>query len=184
MVQRMMLYFEWSYCQTNCQVEDMEAVWSLNHRYINMIIDCKVALEVAALRSWPRFASYEEDTSLRKREKWAKYDGKRPIMWDMTNVSAYTFTDGALQRGCYSEYYGEPCFKGGIFSQLCGWLGNEDLWGGGVTDSQYHSEAGYLEEQQQFQESDLVKGQIIRFLNLLDRGFRGKMASWKSGRQK
>ena len=38
---------------------------------------------------------------------------------------------------------------------------NEDLWGGGVTDSQYHSEAGYLEEQRQFQESDLVKGQII-----------------------
>ena len=52
-----------------------------------------------------------------------------------------------------------------------------------MTDSQYHSEAGYLEEQRQFQESDLVKGQIIRFLNLLDRGFRGKMASWKSGRQ-
>ena len=50
-----------------------------------------------------------------------------------------------------------PALKGGIFSQLCSWLGNEDLWGGGVTDSQYHSEAGYLEEQRQFQESDLVK---------------------------
>ena len=33
------------------------------------------------------------------------------------------------------------------------------------------------------QERDLVDGRVIRFLNLLDRGFRGKMASWKSGRQ-
>ena len=104
-------------------------------------------------------------------------------MWDMTNVSAYTFTDGALQRATYSDYYRENCFKGGDYAQLCGWLGNEDLWGGAVGDSDYHSDAGYLEEQRKFQESDLVDGQVIRFLNLLDRGFKRKMASWKSGRQ-
>ena len=135
------------------------------------------------MRSWPRFASYEEDTLLRKRSKWGKYDGKRPIMWNMTNVSAFAFTDAALQRATYSHYYGENCFKGGIFAQLCGWLGNEDLWGGAVGDSDYHNDAGYLEEQRRFQESDLVDGEVIQFLNLLDRGFRGKMASWKSGRQ-
>ena len=55
-------------------------------------------------------------------------------MWDMTNVLAYKFTDGAIQRGTYSSYYGENCFKGGVFCQLCGWLGNEELWGGGVSD--------------------------------------------------
>ena len=57
------------------------------------------------------------------------------------------------------------------------------MWCGAVGDSVYHSDAGYLEEQRKFQESDLVDGQVIRFVNLLDRGFRGKMASWKSGHQ-
>ena len=115
--------------------------------------------------------------------KWAKYDGKRPIMWDMTNVPAYTFTDGATQRATYSEYYAMNCLKAGIFIMLCGWLGNEDLWGGAVTDSDYHNQAGYLKEQQRHQESDLIMGAVIEFLNLLDRGFRGKMASWKCGHQ-
>ena len=97
----------------------------------------------------------------------------------MTNVSAYAFTDASLQRATYSDYYGENCFKGGIFAQLCGWLGNEDLWSGAVGDSVYHSDAGYLEEQRKFQESDLVDCQVIRYVNLLDRGFREK---WHLGK--
>ena len=54
---------------------------------------------------------------------------------------------------------------------LCGWLGNKDLWGGAVSDSDYHNKAGYLEEQRVHQESDLVMGEVIEFLNLLDREF-------------
>ncbi len=42
----------------------------------------------------------------------------RPVMWDMTNIYAYTFTDADLQRITYSEYYKENCFKDGVFTQL------------------------------------------------------------------
>ena len=64
--------------------------------------------------------------------------------------------------------YGENYFKGGVYTQLCGWLGNEDLCGSAVGDSDYHADSGYLEEQRKFQESDLVGFRVIRFLNILD----------------
>ena len=66
---------------------------------------------------------------------------------------------------------------------VCGWLGNEDLWGGGVTDTDYNEQSGYLQEQDEFQKADLVRGEIIEFLNMLDRGYRGKMAAWQNGGQ-
>jgi len=55
-----------------------------------------------------------------------------------------------LQRGTYSKYYAGNCFKGGIFIQLCGWLGVHDLWGGNVSDTNYNKKAGYLEEQESY----------------------------------
>ncbi len=177
------LYFEWSYHQTCRRTVDLEAEWGINRRFLINVKDCKAALEMAALHSWPRFASYAEDMDLRKQSKWGRYDGYRPVMWDMTNISAQAFSDASLQRTTYSEYYSENCFKGGIFCQLCGWLGNEELWGGGGSDSDYNRKAGYLEAQEEFQKDDLVCGKIIPFLNLLDRGYRGKMAAWQTGRQ-
>lgn len=177
------LYFEWKWHQTCRRQEDLEAEWDIAHQYINDVKDCKAAQEMAALLSWPRFASFHEDLALRDKVKWSKYEKHRPIFWDMTNISAYTFSDASLQRSTYSEYYGENCFKGGVSVQLCGWIGNEDLWGGGVSDSNYNNESGYLEAQRQFQETDLVDGKIVKFLNALDRGYRPKMAAFKHGRQ-
>ena len=82
-----------------------------------------------------------------------------------------------------------PHCKEGVGMQLCGFLIAEDLWGGGASDSLYHAVAGYLEEQQKFQEMDRVFDavknmyKVVAFLNLLDRGFRAKMAAWKRGKQ-
>ena len=92
-------------------------------------------------------------------------------MWDMTNVPSYTFTSGTTQRATYSEYYAMNCLKAGICIMVCGWLGNENLWGRTVTDSDYHNKAGYLEEQKRHQESNLAMGAVIELLNLLGRGF-------------
>ena len=83
------------------------------------------ASSMAALRSWTHFASYNEDLKLHDESKWGRYNGYRPIIWDMTNVSAFAFSDASLQRATYSDYYGENCFKGGVFCQLCGWLVGE-----------------------------------------------------------
>ena len=93
--------------------------------------------------------------------------------------------DAGLQQTTYIEYYADNCFKGGVFVQLCGWLGNEYFWGGGVSDSDYNNRSGYLQEQQQFQEADLVfdadngVSKIIPFLVVSDQGYRAKMSPWK-----
>ena len=70
----------------NLRTDNVEQAWGIDHRYINMVKDSKGALEVAALKSWSQFPRYEEDLLLRDRTKWAKYDGKLPIMRIMTNV--------------------------------------------------------------------------------------------------
>ena len=42
-------------------------------------------------------------------------DPARVVMWDMTNIPAYAFSDADLNRFTYSIYYDMNCFKGGIF---------------------------------------------------------------------
>ena len=71
-------------------------------------------------------------------------------MWDMTNIHAYAFSDADFNRMTYSKFYAENCFKGGVFIQLCGWLGTANLWTGAVSDTDYNKRAGYLQEQEQF----------------------------------
>ena len=71
---------------------------------------------------WPVYAYFEEDKLLRK-DKWhVKYAKQRIVMLDMTNIDAYGFLDADLQRLTYSKYYNRNVFKGGVFTQLCGWI--------------------------------------------------------------
>ena len=45
-------------------------------------------------------------------------------MWDDTNVNLqFKPSSVEAQRITYSVYYGGNVCKGGIFLQLCGWLG-------------------------------------------------------------
>ena len=64
-------------------------------------------------------------------------------MWDMTNIDAYGFSDADLQQLTYSKYYNGNVFIGGLFTQLCGWIGAADLWPGGVSDTDYNRREGY-----------------------------------------
>jgi hypothetical protein len=173
------LYFEWKYHTTNIRQQDMEVVWGINHRCIIKVKDYKAALDMAAFRSWPRFASFEEDKQLRDPEKWARYDKYRVIQWDMTNVPAPKFSNASLHRATYSQYYGMNCAKGGVGVQLCGWVTAERAWTGAVEDGTYHSKAGYAEAQKEFQEADLVDGKVIKFHNILDRGYRGNATAFR-----
>ena len=65
------------------------------------------------------YALYKEDVKTRSgNDTWKnKYMGMRPVMWDMTNIHAYAFTDADLQRFTFNQYYAENCLKGGIFTQ-------------------------------------------------------------------
>ena len=177
------IFLEWIYHQSLRRQWDFESTWGLDHHYLNDVKDCKAALTKAALLSWPRFPKYEEDVALRDPVKWVNYKGCRVIMHDTSDIKTPQYTDPSSQRATWSEYYGQNCAKGGIFLFPCGWGGTWDLWGGHISDSDYHRYSLYLNFQKKFQETDLVDGSEIQFTNVLDRGYRGKMAAWKAGRQ-
>lgn len=188
------MHFEYIWGKSLTRIVDVEEEYGIRHYVVESILSTKFDIEYRALNGWPTYASYKEDVSLRERkEKWRiKWSNLRPVCWDMTDVFAYEFTDANMQRITYSQYYGHNCFKGGIFTQFCGWQGNADLWTGGVSDSDYNRRAGYLQTQQQFQSEDLVETKnddgeinlgVLPFLNIYDKGYRAKMAAFKNGKQ-
>ena len=113
-------------------------------------------------------------------------------MWDMTNIPAYGFSDADFNRITYSKYYAENCFKGGVFTQLCGWIGTAYLWTGAVSDTDYNKRAGYMQEQEEFQKADKVefvhengiKYEVVPFTNIYDKGYQAKMVAWRAGEQR
>ena len=104
------LHFEYKWGRTLPRLRDLRKV-----------IAAKYNIERRARNSWPVYASYEEDRKLRNSSKWDhKYPDERVVMWDMTNIEAYAFSDADLQRLTYSRYYAMNCFKGGVFTQVGG----------------------------------------------------------------
>lgn len=177
------LHFEFIWGRSLTRFIDLHATYGIYDVEIRKVISAKYKIESQALASWPKYATFAEDEKLRKPRWNRKYKGLRAVMHDMTNISAYEFTDADLQRLTYNQYYGENCFKGGIHTQLCGWHGVEDLWLGAVSDSDYNRRAGYLDKQTEFQSVDLVEGEIVPFLNIYDKGYRAKMAALRNGKQ-
>ena len=115
----------------------------MNRSSCTDIFDSKLSIVMNCRASWPQFASSVEDSCLRK-SKWnAKYEGKIVVMWDDTNID-FQFKPGGAdeQRMTYSSYYGGNVGKGGVFLQLCGWLGVEHLWVGATSDTYYQERSG------------------------------------------
>jgi hypothetical protein len=105
-------------------------------------------------------------------------------MWDDTNIPfCYKPSTALNQRITYSAYYGMNCAKGGVFIQLCGWLGVEELWVGNVSDTHYMEKTPILKQQHEFAKIDLVNGCYIPFTNILDKGYRIIRICWREGRQ-
>ena len=182
------LHFEYKWGRTLTRLWDIEKAYGPNRRFVRRLIAQKYKVERRARDRWPVYASHEEDIAIRK-PKWSdKYPrSQRIVMWDMTNIEAYGFTDTDLNRLTYSKYYNQNCFKGGVFIQLCGWLGTAELWPGAVSDSDYNKREGYLQRQEAFANNDLVEmdgeHKILPFTNVYDKGYRAKAVAWKTGRQ-
>jgi hypothetical protein len=87
--------------------------------------------------------------------------------------------DALTNRLTHSLYYGGNVGKGGVFIQLCGWLGTHELWCGAVSDTFYLSNSGILEEQERFVKQDATSQ--IPFTNVTDKGYRCTMAAWRRG---
>ena len=178
------VHFEHKWGKTLPRLWDIDKTFGPNRRYVVDIIDSKYAIERRGREIWPAYLSHEEDKALRK-DKWdLKYPSERIIMWDMTNIDAYGFTDADLQRLTFSKYYNGNVLKGGVFTQLSGWIGTADLWPGAVSDSVYNAQEGYLKRQEEFANNDLVNGDVLPFTNIYDKGYRAKMVAWKTGKQR
>ena len=177
------MHFEYKWGRTTARIWDVSKEYGPNSRDVEMIISSKYSIELKARQRWPMYASYEEDKQLRKGKWNVKYANQRIVMWDMTNIDAYGFSDADLQRLTYSKYYNGNVFKGGVFTQLCGWIGTADLWPGGVSDTDYNRKEGYLKRQEHFANNDEVNGAVLPFTNVYDKGYRAKMVAWKTGKQ-
>ena len=71
--------------------------------------------------------------------------------------------------------------KGGVGIHPCGWLVAWLLFVGRISDTEYHRIAGYLQEQKEHQNQDLVQNdldpdllEIICTINLLNKGYRSR----------
>ena len=181
-----MIFFEYLWGRTHSRFEDLSALYKVPKKeVVYRIFDQKLYLALVCRASWPTYVRFKEDEVLRD-SKWnSKYEHQRIIMWDDTNVPLYFKPSGAVnQRITYSAYYSQNCAKGGIFLQLCGWMGVAELWVGGTSDSYYMQHADeILKRQEEFARNDLVNGKYIPFHLLLDKGYRIVRDAFRFGGQ-
>ena len=179
------LLFEMLWGKTHTRVEDLVGIYQIaNCSTFYSIIDQKLDLLLACRMSWPTYASHEEDSLLRKKKWNEKYKDARIVMWDDTNIPFTYQPSGAQnQKITYSSYYAMNCAKGGVFLQLCGWMGVEELWVGATSDSFYIEKSGILRRQREFAEKDKVGDKYVPFIIILDKGYRIIRIAWREGKQ-
>ena len=176
--------FEYLWGRTCIRWWDSEKIYKINRSTTQIIFLIKLDLIKSCQQSWPRYATYLEEVILMK-EKWReKYKDVRLVMWDDTNVN-FAFKPGDADAQCltYSMYYSGNCAKGGVFLQLCGWMGVEHLWVGDTSDLYYQEHTQIFEKQEEFVRNDLVDGLYIVFTNMLDKGYCVNLPAWRAGRQ-
>lgn len=180
-----LFYFEFVWGKTLQRWTDAasDMNFSLAKKSLRSIFDRKLDVVLLCRASWPMYVTYKEDKRFTSEQWKIKYGSNQIVMWDDTNVDFnYMPTMSHAQRLTYSSYYGGNCGKGGVFLQFCGYMGAHDLFTGGMSDTEYLIEKkkqqeknnkveGILERQRVFQEKDKVNGQVIQFINILDKGY-------------
>ena len=84
------MHFEFKWGRTLARAKDVSATYGPNPSVVRKEIALKYEIERRARDRWPTYATYDEDLRLRNEEKWgAKYNGLRPVMWDMANITPH-----------------------------------------------------------------------------------------------
>jgi DDE superfamily endonuclease len=105
-------------------------------------------------------------------------------MWDNTGIPMFKPSDPELQRLTYSSYYAGNVFKGAIGIQLCGWITTEELYTGGMSDSEYFLKCDIIKKQQDYVPIYDINNQSTSWTIILDKGYRGaNVLAWDSGKQ-
>lgn len=158
--------------------------YGIHTKALREVFDRITELILKARRSFPKYASFEEDNKFRKLYWNLRYRGMRIVMWDNTNIDCDKFGNSDIQAATFSSYYNSNCAKGGVFVQTCGWMGVHSLWSGSVSDSEYMTKTDILKEQMRFALDDMVNGMVIAFTNVMDKGYRITMDCQEAGNQK
>ena len=162
---------------------DLHAKFGVGEGTLRRIFDEKMKIHIAAREKWPRYASYDEDKKLRDEHWNDDYDGFRVVMWDNTNIPMFKSGDANNQRLTYSSYYAGNVAKGGVFVQLCGWMGTHELYPGAITDSEYILKSKILEQQYIYVQNHDKENEEIKWTNILDKGYRITTDAWRVGEQ-
>ena len=128
------MYFEYVWGRTITNRANSVAAFGIKDpTIVRRVICSKLRMILHARKMWPKYASLSEDELLRD-EKWnSKYKGKSLVFWDTTGLKLHTPSNAMLQRLMYSAYYAGNVARGGIFVQLCGWLGTHELYPGAMS---------------------------------------------------
>jgi hypothetical protein len=162
---------------------DLHVKFGVGEHTLQRIFDIKLKMHKEKRDKWPKYATFNEDRALRK-EHWNDYyDGFRVVMWDNTNIPMFKSGDANNQRLTYSAYYAGNVAKGGVFVQLCGWMGTHELYPGAITDSEYILKSKILEEQHEFIQIHDKEYEHFKWTNILDKGFRVTANAWLVGEQ-
>jgi hypothetical protein len=157
------------------------SAYEMKREKVGTILHRRFEDVLRARSSWPRYATIKEDEDLRAEQWNNKYKGKRPILWDNMGIRLAKPSSALLQRLTFSSYYATNVGKGGVHQQYCGWMGTEELYAGFISDSDYFNNYEILKRQQRFQENDIHGVGLVKFLNILDRGYRSTRAAWRNG---
>jgi hypothetical protein len=179
-----LLYFEWLWGRTATSFDALRLIYNdVDKKSMRNVYDNKLQIVKECIERYPAFATLSEDEELKGGQWMECYKGKRPVMWDMTDLPIPKPSDAEMQSHTHSSYYGGNVAKGGISLQQCGWIRLALLWQGAITDSDYIIRAGILEMQQKFIETHDERNDNVKFVIIVDKGFRITRAAWAIGNQ-
>jgi len=166
-------FFEMMYGYTGIRWEDHARNYKISKSILQRVFQQKLALVMIVKRTWPLYATCEEDIALWS-GKWHDIFHssrmERIVMHDCTDVHLVKPSNPNLQRALYSQYYGGCVAKGGIRLQLCGWAVTFDLCTGGMDGTSYVKAIRIFESQEVFAKHDITLQHA--FVNIFDRGYR------------
>jgi hypothetical protein len=177
-----LLYFEIIYGKQSHRWIDIGNKYKVSDSLARKIFDSKLRLHKQTMKSWPLFVNFDEDKALRKDTWNEKFENKRLIFWDTTNVPlAFKPTSADIQRNTYSVYYSGNVAKGRIFIKPCGWIGTSELFVRAISDTDYFQKAKILETQQSYLTTH--DNNNISWTIVCDQGFLITLAAFRCGGQ-
>lgn len=164
---------------------DLAKEYRLNARMKNNVVDGRLYQILDCRNSWPMYLTHEEDVKMRA-AKWADMldVNDRVVMHDTTDIPlCFKPSLPSSQKITFNRYYGGNCVKEDVALQPSGFIRTNMLWVGGTSDSMYMKLNGIFEEQDIFQNEDLVDGEVLPFMNILDRGYKLTKEAFRCGKQ-